>query len=284
MERFAVFVDAGYFFAAGSKAICGSNAARRNISIRNVPELIGALKQQASNQCENPSLLRIYWYDAIQGPRMSLEQTMLAHQVGLKLRLGTLNNAGEQKGVDSLIVTDLIELARNGAIADAVMVSGDEDLRVAVQVAQTFGVRVHILAVGDASKNVSASLQMEADSVATLDKSWLDSHIGVQKEVVSGLQADAPPTTQLLPENDQPRDLEEVARLMAEGILSGLQLQEVESLRDHFAAGNQTVPPEYDRKLIAMTARSLSRRLEQGELRRVRGVFVGQVRNRAIEK
>ena len=32
---------------------------------------------------------------------MSLEQTTLAHQVGLKLRLGSLDNAGEQKGVDS---------------------------------------------------------------------------------------------------------------------------------------------------------------------------------------
>lgn len=108
------------------------NSARRNISIRNVPELIAALKEQASKQCENPSLLCIYWYDAIQGPRMSLEQSMLAHQVGLKLRLGTLNNGGEQKGVDSLIVTDLIELARNRAISDAVILSGDEDLRVSV--------------------------------------------------------------------------------------------------------------------------------------------------------
>ena len=125
----------------------GSTAARRVISIRNVSSLISALLEQASKQCDNPSLLRIYWYDAIQGPRMSLEQTTLAHQVGLKLRLGSLNNAGEQKGVDSLIVTDLIELARNNAIADAVIVSGDEDLRVAVQVAQTFGVRVHVLAV-----------------------------------------------------------------------------------------------------------------------------------------
>jgi uncharacterized LabA/DUF88 family protein len=137
MERFAVFVDAGYFFAAGSQAISGSTTARRNISIRDVSALTTALAKQASKQCENTSLLRIYWYDAIQGPRMSLEQTTLAHQVGVKLRLGSLNNAGEQKGVDSLVVTDLIELARNRAIADAVMVSGDEDLRVAVQVAQT---------------------------------------------------------------------------------------------------------------------------------------------------
>src|SRR2546428_12180182 len=144
MQRFAIFIDAGYSLATSSQANGGSAVASRNISIRNIPETIATLVSQASRQCENPSLLRIYWYDAIQGPRMSLEQTTLAHHVGLKLRLGTLNNAGEQKGVDSLIVTDLIELARNGAIADAVLISGDEDLRVAGQGVESNCVRGHL--------------------------------------------------------------------------------------------------------------------------------------------
>src|SRR3989454_11238957 len=165
MQRFAIFIDAGYFFAAASQAIRGSAAARRNISIRNIPETIATLVSQASRQCENPSLLRIYWYDAIQGPRMSLEQTTLAHHVGLKLRLGTLNNAGEQKGVDSLIVTDLIELARNGAIADAVLISGDEDLRVAVQGGKTFGVRANVRSGGDPPTKVSFKIHKGGDSV-----------------------------------------------------------------------------------------------------------------------
>ena len=208
---------------------------------------------------------------------MSLEQTALAHHVGLKLRLGSLNNAGEQKGVDSLIVTDLIELARNGAIADAVILSGDEDLRVAVQVAQTFGVRVHVLAVGESSRNVSAALQMEADSVASLDKAWLEAHISIQEETVISVVT----STLVVPKRDQGQSLEEVAESIADSILEGLERHEVNALRDHFAAGNQTVPPEYDRKLIAMTARGLSRRLEPTEMRRVRGVFVGQVRKQA---
>jgi hypothetical protein len=208
---------------------------------------------------------------------MSLEQTTLAHHVGLKLRLGSLNNAGEQKGVDSLIVTDLIELARNRAITDAVIVSGDEDLRVAVQVAQTFGVRVHVLAVGESSRNVSAALQMEADSVASLDKAWLEGHISVQEGPVIVLAT----TTQGVPERDQRQSLEEVAESVADGILEALLRHDVEALRAHFAAGNQTVPPEYDRKLIAMTANRLSRRLEAAEMRRIRGVFVAQVRKRS---
>jgi uncharacterized LabA/DUF88 family protein len=281
MDRFAVFVDAGYFFAAGSQAIRGTSSPRRDISIKDIPALITALADQASRQCEIPSLLRIYWYDAIQGPRMSLEQTGLAHQVGLKLRLGSLNNAGEQKGVDSLIVTDLIELARNNAIADGVLVSGDEDLRVAVQVAQTFGVRVHVLAVGDASRNVSVALQMEADSVAALDKSWLESHLEVSTR-------EAP---QVLPQPAQRRtesasgsaSVEEVADGVADTLLDNLEQQELTALHAHFAGGNQTVPPEYDRKLIAMTANRLDRRLDSSEMRRIRGVFVNNVRNRASQ-
>jgi hypothetical protein len=238
---------------------------------------------EASKQCENTSLLRIYWYDAVQGPRMSLEQTTLAHHVGLKLRLGSLNNAGEQKGVDSLIVTDLIELARNRGIADAVLVSGDEDLRVAVQVAQTFGVRVHILAVGDPSKNVSTSLQMEADSVASLDKTWLERQIRVHGDGVGDVQASVRSTPVMGAESDPTRSLERVAEAVADGIIADLQNQDVEALRDHFAAGNQTVPPEFDRRLIAMTAARLSRRLEAAEMRKVRGVFVGRIRKRATE-
>ena len=58
-----------------------------------------------------------------------------------------MNSVGEQKGVDSLIVTDMINLARNRAISDAVFVSGDEDLRVGVQQAQEFGVRVHLVGI-----------------------------------------------------------------------------------------------------------------------------------------
>ena len=70
----------------------------------------------------------------------------------MKLRLGQLNSEGQQKGVDSLIVTDLIELARNKAISDAVVLTGDEDIRVGVQIAQSLGVRVHLLGIGGAQQ------------------------------------------------------------------------------------------------------------------------------------
>ena len=66
--------------------------------------------------------------------------------------------------MDSLIVTDLIELARNRAITDALILSGDEDIKIGVQVAQTFGVRVHLLGIKPAKGSQSDNLMMEADT------------------------------------------------------------------------------------------------------------------------
>ena len=87
-----------------------------------------------------------------------------------KLRLGQLNSEGQQKGVDSLIVTDLMELARNKAISDAVIVTGDEDVRVGVQIAQSLGVRVHLLGFVGPKASQSISLQQESDTLEIWDK------------------------------------------------------------------------------------------------------------------
>lgn len=279
MYRFAIFVDAGYFFAAGGQAVQGSSVPRRQISVISSKGLIDALTDRGRALTENPSFLRVYWYDAVQGPRMSMDQTSLAHERGVKLRLGSLNTAGEQKGVDSLIVTDIIELARNKAIVDAVLVSGDEDLRIAVQVAQTFGVRVHLLAVGDATKNVSPSLQMEADSLDTLTKEWLARHLEIKAP------APAPPVRVNAPIIITPSTgtvvvLEEAARVTANELLSERSPKDIEALGAHLEA-SRTVPPEYDRRLIAKTAKILGgRKLDSSEMRKIRGVFVVETRKR----
>jgi uncharacterized LabA/DUF88 family protein len=95
-------------------------------------------------QVSTVPLLRVYWYDGTStGP--TAQHLTLAHLQDVKVRPGFVNSGGEQKGVDSSIVTDMIALARNRAISDAVLVSGDEDLRVGVQQAQEFGVRVHLV-------------------------------------------------------------------------------------------------------------------------------------------
>lgn len=138
MDRVAAFVDAGYLFAQGSKLLTGTKQSREFLSL-DIPDTVAAIR---SGACEiaKADLLRIYWYDGLRLGRPSREQTGLADHRDVKIRLGQINTIGQQKGVDALIVTDLIDLARNHAIADAVLVSGDEDVRIGVQLAQQFGV------------------------------------------------------------------------------------------------------------------------------------------------
>jgi hypothetical protein len=56
MDRFAIFVDAGYFFAAGAYAITSSHVPRRNISLtsdemRKIRGLfVTALRGRTANQ------------------------------------------------------------------------------------------------------------------------------------------------------------------------------------------------------------------------------------------
>lgn len=69
-------------------------------------------------------LLRIYWYHGSNsGP--TRQYMTLAELPNVKIRLGYVNQAGQQKGVDSLIVADMITLARNGAMVECVLLSGD---------------------------------------------------------------------------------------------------------------------------------------------------------------
>ena len=94
-----------------------------------------------------------------------MEQDLIGQSPNAKLRLGLVNTKGQQKGVDSLIVTDLIELARNQAITDALILSGDEDIKIGVQVVQTsYGVRIHHPGIKPAKGSQSDGLMMEADT------------------------------------------------------------------------------------------------------------------------
>jgi hypothetical protein len=276
MDRYAIFLDAGYFYSAGAQVLQGQQVPRKQISLRAPDTAVENLCKIASAQAGHLGLLRVYWYDATPGSRPSLEQSTLAMLPCVKLRLGVLNNVGEQKGVDSLIVTDLIELARNRAIADAVIVSGDEDLRVAVQVAQSFGVRVHVLAAGDPKTNVSAALQMEADSVASVPDQWFKDNLTVTVPAVPVMPATPKQTVSA----GAPKavSLEEAAERVSLEILAVAAKSQIDGLKTHFQKSN-SVPPEFDRRLIAKTANALGgRQLTGDEMRRVRGVFVKAVR------
>ena len=162
--RSAVFVDAGYLYAQGSAAAFGEKL-RRNVLALDLPATISKLIDDSMAKTAAP-LLRSYWYDGLVRGRPSPDQVQVANSYDVKLRLGIVNTEGHQKGVDSLIVTDLIELARNRAIGDAIILSGDEDLRIGVLVAQSYGVRVHLIGIEPAKGSQSLALLQEVDTAS----------------------------------------------------------------------------------------------------------------------
>jgi len=180
----------------------------------------------------------------------------------VKLRLGFLNNQGQQKGVDSLIVTDMIELARNHAMSDAVIVSGDEDVRVGVQVAQVYGVRVHLVGIHPARGSQSRALMHEADTTVEWDRPLVSSFLSVIERNVQHLatpvsSAEGPHTA------ETPTDIGTL-REIAAAFLASLPASQREDLAQHFSR-DSTLPGPFDRVLLAHARARLARRLEGAE-------------------
>jgi hypothetical protein len=161
VDRTAIFVDAGYLFACGSTLVAEKRVPRGELRLDH--DAVLALLVDLAGQLSGLPLLRIYWYDgASAGPNPA--QVALAYRSNLKLRLGSVNAQGQQQGVDQLIIHDLASLARNRAMADAVLLSGDEDLLPAVEQAQELGVRVHLLAIAPSRENQASALAQAADT------------------------------------------------------------------------------------------------------------------------
>ncbi len=270
--RVAIFVDAGYLYTAGSIILTGSRQSREVMEL-NQESVIENLQTLAQELAIDRPLLRIYWYDGLLGGQRSWEQRRLAVADNVKLRLGTVTG-GQQKGVDSLIVTDLIELARNHAISDAVLLSGDEDLRIGVQIAQSFGVRVHLMGIQPSRGNQSNLLREEADTTTEWSREHIEAILSVKHRdgVVTGTS----------PNLDQPSNhialtsetLNDVAEKVANSInVSGWTNADLELL-------SSTIPPEHDRVLLSESGRRLGRDLEQSEKRQIRELFRERLRRK----
>lgn len=64
-------------------------------------------------------------------------------------KLALRNGKYEQKGVDTLLSIDLVNLAASGKISDASLLAGDSDFIPAVKVAKNHGVNVFLYHASD---------------------------------------------------------------------------------------------------------------------------------------
>ncbi|MGH3720050.1 MAG: NYN domain-containing protein [Pseudonocardiaceae bacterium] len=186
MDRCAILVDAGYLYAEGGKLCCGSPARARTAL---QPSLAVELLQKVASETTKLPVLRTYWYDGARDGIRTQEQREVAGLPNVKLRLGRLNAQNKQKGVDALNYRDLITLAQHRAISDAVLLSGDEDLREGVRAAQDYGVRVVLVGIACQGNghNQSEELVLDADHLAVLSKAQPEPMFKPRSPVVTGL-------------------------------------------------------------------------------------------------
>ena len=267
MNRIAVFVDAGYFYASASDLLFGAPLRRGETRLANA-EFAHYLGQVAENIGGCP-LLRIYWYDGTNsGPTAA--HLAMAYLDNVKLRLGFVNQSGEQKGVDGLIFSDLTNLARNRAISDALLLAGDEDLRVGVQQAQEHGIRVHLLGVEpkDPSGNQSAALQREADTRRQLDAATLGQFL-FRREYAGTPAAESDAAAV---DADAAHNLARMQELASEyaATLDATQRELILALPER-----TPLPHELDRELLLRASELLGRKLEETEKRVLRAALRG---------
>ena len=255
MFQTAIFVDAGYLYAQGSALLAGRKQPRTAVRL-NVPLMIADLFEEARAVEPDGRLLRAYWYDGLaRGGSPSIEQRTLATFANVKCRFGTVNSQGEQKGVDSLIVTDLIELARGQAISDALILSGDEDIRVGVQVAQSFGIRVHLLGIEPSRGSQSPDLLAEADTIREWGRAKVGTWLAVQAKADAAAIATA---------------AGEPMRAVIVEQLAGLSAEDARQICKFADDNRNQLPADFDRPSLGIAKVRLGRPLSDQERRQFR--------------
>lgn len=177
MDRYAIFVDVGYVVASVAELLAGS--AGRHLVSCDYGQLVRSLVADSSSDSGMPHL-RTYWYDASMSGQPEHDQLTVADVPGVRLRLGRLVR-GEQKGVDSRLVRDLIVMARDRAMVAAYLLAGDEDICEGVAEAQDHGVRVTVLGVPGV--NQSRLLIQQSDEHRVLPEEFWRSHFQVVQPV-----------------------------------------------------------------------------------------------------
>ncbi len=163
--RMAVFVDAGYLFKKGAMALFDAPLGRHYITLDS-KSFINGLTEWARIEFSNDELFRTYWYDGVRDGVPTSDQLEVAALPYVKFRRGRINGKGQQKGVDTLIVRDLMVLSQERSIQRAIVLSGDEDLREGIEYAQDRGVHATVLGIkARGSTSQSLELVREADQV-----------------------------------------------------------------------------------------------------------------------
>ena len=279
MDRCAVLIDAGYLLAQAATVLGSKSSTPRRDAVLDTKACSEELRTLAEEITGLP-ILRIYWYDGVNHKGPTAEHSALALEQDIKLRLGSVRSDGRQKGVDPLLVLDLIELAHHQACSDVVLFTGDADIVPGIEKAQSYGVRAHLVCSTPVERSVSSFVREAVDTVTELNAADFLRFCTLKTKPD---ELDYPVNGFLLGHDDDwdtPSDSEpeesECDQELEEGLRHTAQLhwESVDASRQkHLALAVKSgsgVPPEHDGRLLARARASLARELTGNERRILR--------------
>lgn len=272
MGRVSLFVDGGYFFKQGSQAALGEKLGRREIAF-DAQRFIQDISRWLLELYQDDELLRTYWYDGASKGVPTPEHLEIGSLPFVKLRLGRINSAGQQKGVDTLIVRDLMVLSQERSIHRAVVLSGDEDLREGVVYAQERGVTVAVLGIeARGHRSQSAELVREADENLVLPTELVEQSLARKDLPLVGL---------LFPPAEAGTEESAALGYLAEAVAVATEYRdratgpELAALIEHYPV----VPGELDALMLSRAARAARvYALTPDQRRALRAAFWGTVK------
>ncbi len=293
--QIAIFVDAGYLCALGSKALKGEALPRSRVGI-NVDVLARELKQIARDSVGAKPVLRIYWYETgSQNRTMSGEHLRICETDDFKLRLVSLHPQNVRTGTAKAISADLVDLSSKGSISDAIIVARNDTLRIGIEESQSYGVRVHMLEVFATEDARFSWLRTDADT----STAWRADVVGrfiYEQDVVPEMAsqfardsfsfANAPP-----PHRDSgirlssavvPEETRETIDSVVREYINELYEDELDSCIEYWRTG-RGVPNTYDKSLLFECRNALDRNLTESERQIMRNSFRSIVEERVEE-
>lgn len=256
MKKVAIFVDAGYLFSGGSFSVFDSHKKRSEVSIK-IQDLVNHLKNYCTENISSP-FLRIYWYDGALPTGLSIEQQKVSQIPGILFRKGYINEKNEQKGIDTHIVAELLELSYKGIIDEAIIIACDSDLAIGVEYAQKLGVKVSLMTVSNIG--ISQDLKNQVDTITEIPVDILKNLFYLHNN------------------DDLQKDVSVLYHDIVDNYLNNLNEETKEEFVTHIVNCN-SLPPLCDRELLKIAAGYLKRQLTTSEKHILRDKFIKYLKN-----
>ena len=182
-----------------------------------------------------------------------------------------------------------MELARNRAVADVVLLSGDEDVRIGVQLAQSFGMRVHLLRIKPCAGTQSAQLRQEADTCSEWGLPIIGKMLSLRPSPAGSIPVSPAVESTIARAADSapPKASDACDRpamnTIVERLLGELAPEELKGAAAYMLANRNSVRPELDGRLLACCRTVLGNNLDDASRRHVRSRARQRIREIAAD-